>query len=245
MRNYFIHENGQQTGPFTIDELKSKGITSQTPIWTDGMGQWLEAGKIEELKAILAKTPPTYNTNSYGNTQPPEMHSAFKEATEDNNENKGRKLRLAGLLLLICLLLGYIIYEKNKPNPCTSYTASASYTPPIQREKTAEELRSELKRIEQLDPNKYLRASLTDHRRFFNTRIIEFDITNSATLANFKDATLVVAFHSKTKTVIDRRRYSVFEYFAARKTTNHTIKVDQPSGTVHVDISIESATPVN
>ena len=31
--NYFIIENGQQAGPFTIDQLRSKGVTGETNMW--------------------------------------------------------------------------------------------------------------------------------------------------------------------------------------------------------------------
>ena len=36
MKNYFIHDGNQKTGPFTIDEIKQKGIEANTMIWFDG-----------------------------------------------------------------------------------------------------------------------------------------------------------------------------------------------------------------
>ena len=43
---YYIHENGQQLGPFTTEELKARGITGETPIWREGMAQWKKAKEI-------------------------------------------------------------------------------------------------------------------------------------------------------------------------------------------------------
>ena len=51
--NYFIIENGQQVGPLTIDQLRSKGITGGTNVWHEGMAQWGKAKDIPEIASIL------------------------------------------------------------------------------------------------------------------------------------------------------------------------------------------------
>ncbi len=59
---YYIHENGQQIGPLTIEQLKTRGFTSETPIWCEGMDKWGKAKDIPELTAILnSTTPPSFN----------------------------------------------------------------------------------------------------------------------------------------------------------------------------------------
>lgn len=60
---YFIVENNKQSGPFSIYELKDKGITSETLVWAEGMTDWTPAWKVDELRAFLfntkdASTPP-------------------------------------------------------------------------------------------------------------------------------------------------------------------------------------------
>lgn len=50
---YFIIENGSQTGPYTIDQLYQKHITSETLVWTKGMSAWTPAWQVGELKYIL------------------------------------------------------------------------------------------------------------------------------------------------------------------------------------------------
>jgi hypothetical protein len=208
------------------------------------MDQWLEAGKLEELKGIISKTPPPYNPNSYSQTNPTDISSAFKEATETTSPGKVKSLRLVGVLCIIGLIISFVIYENNKSNYHTpNYIAPSSYTQP--KEKTPEELRAELLLSERGNPDKYLNASVIDHYKIFGNRIIDIRITNNATLANFKDAILIVTFHSKTKTIIETKRFVIYEYCAAGRTISTTIKTPNLPGTVHVETIVETATPVN
>lgn len=50
---YFIVENGQQAGPYTIDELIRRGLNSDTLVWTEGMADWTPAWQVAELKQYL------------------------------------------------------------------------------------------------------------------------------------------------------------------------------------------------
>ncbi|MFP5436627.1 MAG: DUF4339 domain-containing protein [Bacteroidia bacterium] len=37
MRRYFVYQNGQQSGPFSIKELQNKRIERETSIWFEGL----------------------------------------------------------------------------------------------------------------------------------------------------------------------------------------------------------------
>lgn len=56
---YYIHVNGQQLGPFSLDQLRAQGITEDTPVWHEGMAQWGRAKDIPELYSIIAGYNPT------------------------------------------------------------------------------------------------------------------------------------------------------------------------------------------
>lgn len=56
---YFIVQNGQQQGPFNLDQLRTKGINANTPVWTQGFPNWKKAFEIPELQELLIPTPPT------------------------------------------------------------------------------------------------------------------------------------------------------------------------------------------
>jgi len=51
--NYYIHENDKQSGPFSIEQLKSKNITQHTHIWRNDLPDWLEAKDIKELQTLI------------------------------------------------------------------------------------------------------------------------------------------------------------------------------------------------
>lgn len=54
MSTYFIKNEAGQQGPFTLEELKAKGITAGTAILLNGTENWTTAGELEELKALFA-----------------------------------------------------------------------------------------------------------------------------------------------------------------------------------------------
>lgn len=60
MSNYYLHENGEQLGPFTLEDLRSKNLRPDTHVWTEGMSEWRKASEIEELKAIINSVPPPF-----------------------------------------------------------------------------------------------------------------------------------------------------------------------------------------
>lgn len=57
-QQFYIAVNGQQTGPFTIDDLKAKNIQRDTLVWTEGLDNWTKAEHIPLLKDVLRATPP-------------------------------------------------------------------------------------------------------------------------------------------------------------------------------------------
>lgn len=60
--SYFIALNGQQTGPFPMDQLKQKvqtgELTRDTLIWKNGMAAWASAGTVDEVSSLFTMVPP-------------------------------------------------------------------------------------------------------------------------------------------------------------------------------------------
>lgn len=61
--NYMVSMNGQQSGPFNIQQLQQlvqQGqINAQTYVWKQGMSNWDMAGQVQELASLfIANTPP-------------------------------------------------------------------------------------------------------------------------------------------------------------------------------------------
>jgi hypothetical protein len=60
MKKYYLHQNGNQTGPFSFEELKGFSITPETPVWVEGLPVWLAAKDIPEISTLLTKSPPPF-----------------------------------------------------------------------------------------------------------------------------------------------------------------------------------------
>lgn len=52
---YYIVENGKKSGPFSIEELKTKNIKIDTLVWYEGLENWKKAKEIETLRIIIKK----------------------------------------------------------------------------------------------------------------------------------------------------------------------------------------------
>lgn len=57
-QNFYIAVDGQQQGPFTLDELRAKSIQRDTLVWTEGLENWTKAEYLPFLKDILKSVPP-------------------------------------------------------------------------------------------------------------------------------------------------------------------------------------------
>ena len=53
MTTYFIKEGDYESGPFAIDQLKSKTLTKETPVWYAAIKEWIPAGNVYELKELF------------------------------------------------------------------------------------------------------------------------------------------------------------------------------------------------
>lgn len=47
--------NGKQEGPFSIEELSQRGLTPESEVWAPGMSDWMQAGDVPELTAVLQR----------------------------------------------------------------------------------------------------------------------------------------------------------------------------------------------
>lgn len=51
--NYWIIINETEQGPYTIEELAGMELTARTPVWCEGMPEWVPLETVEELAALL------------------------------------------------------------------------------------------------------------------------------------------------------------------------------------------------
>ena len=119
MKEFFFLTGKDQNGPFTIEQLESKGLTNETLIWTEGMGTWQKLKDIPELaQKIKPKSvpppPPTYNDEKIYKT---EVSGQLKVTTEKTpnptleaikpNKKTLTRLIIWGSFHLFALLMSY------------------------------------------------------------------------------------------------------------------------------------------
>lgn len=74
--------------------------------------------------------------------------------------------------------------------------------------------------------------------------MIEGDVFNQATLANFKDPVLSVTWYSKTNTEPDTKSYPVYELVQAQHSRHFKLKTEAPGYVATVALGISDATSI-
>jgi hypothetical protein len=59
MTHYFIKEGKNEVGPFTMEQLKYRQLSKDTPVWFAGLEEWTTAGQVHELKEIFVSKSPS------------------------------------------------------------------------------------------------------------------------------------------------------------------------------------------
>ena len=154
-----------------------------------------------------------------------------------------KKAFLVWIVLFTILAVAAIVFITDQNSSPKENQNSFSSSPP--REKTPEELRQELLLKEQQNPTSYLMHQGTWRGNFIGQTVLEGTISNSATLANFKDVVLSVTWLTKTETELQTEHYTVYEYLGAGKSINYKLKANSPKATGGVRIRIASAIPAN
>lgn len=51
----WVHLNGVQQGPYTFDQLRQLPVDAETPVWYDGLPQWMPAGQAPATAPLFAE----------------------------------------------------------------------------------------------------------------------------------------------------------------------------------------------
>ncbi len=70
---YFIVQNNQQQGPFTLEQLKTMPLTRDTRVWYQGMENWKPISDVPELSELVSSLPPMVGNSNWQQTTNPNM----------------------------------------------------------------------------------------------------------------------------------------------------------------------------
>ena len=221
-KKYYLHNGVEQQGPFTIEELKVKGITKETPVWFEGITDWVKAGEVDELLVLFQTTPPPFK-------------SSVNKTSVDPLKGRTANFSFVKILGIILGLIGFWIVIQI----ATNYYASVSHAGNSYHEriKTIEELEKE-------DPAKFLQAGGTYNETFWGENFkVHGSIRNNATVANYKDVIVTVVYYTETNTEIKRENYTIYKFVPAHSTAYFELKVNKPQVCRTLGLKAINATP--
>lgn len=188
--------------------------------------QYEEEDKLtpEDLATIANRFISSSAQNTNAGEQETRTNPSPKLPPRNTNTHKNRRNILTAIFVSSIVLLGVyfaipfinnFIEEKND--------AGESYHKKVM---TIEE-------TERSQPTKFLSSSGTYKENFWGDKFkINCRITNSATVATYKDAVIKVTYYTKTKTVLGSNNFTIYETFP-------------PNSTKTIDIEVESYKNVN
>jgi hypothetical protein len=60
MSSYYLHDGNNESGAFSIEELRQKNIKPENYVWTEGFSEWRRAKDVDELKELFIAIPPPF-----------------------------------------------------------------------------------------------------------------------------------------------------------------------------------------
>jgi hypothetical protein len=102
----------------------------------------------------------------------------------------------------------------------------------VVRQLTEEELKEQLKQKECNNPNDYMTGKLSSEGKYknalslkINRMALNCNISNTATMAIFKDVKCHVKFLSKTGSTVIEKEFVIYEFFKPNQTVNYKTEI--------------------
>lgn len=91
-------------------------------------------------------------------------------------------------------------------------------------------------------PSSFLRAIGNYNKNLLGTKIkVHGTITNSASVATFKDAIVQVTYYSATQTELFNQEYTVYEFFPPNSTVEFDLKIENYKDVESIGLTVISA----
>ena len=238
MKKYYLHNGTEQEGPFYISQLKKKGITRETEVWFRGLSDWTCAGEIDELKVLFTQSEPQPQSPSQPESAP-QLPPIKPKETEQTNQTKPKpeksglrknllKLGLIAIGILgVFVLFNMVIANNSKSNPSNV----------LEKKMTIEEM-------ENAYPKQFLSVEGKYDGNIWGTKFkIKGEITNKASIADYKDIIIRIKYFSKTKSIIGSENYTIYEVFPPNQVNSFKLDVAKYKDVESIGLNIVGATP--
>ena len=95
--------------------------------------------------------------------------------------------------------------------------------------------------MERGNPLKFLKVNGDSHTNILNKEVVQGTISNSATLAAFKDIEIRITFSGKDGSVIEKDTKIINEVVRPNTNTDFKVKIKKPKGAMSVSLDITGA----
>lgn len=135
-QQFYIALNGQQTGPFTFEQLKGMNLKPDTMVWYDGQANWSRADQIPILIEVFNVHPSSPSPDSNRQTfqtgpsnPPPMMNSKYFGYTLAGKQDRFFAYLLQTLIILLPLFLifGEEVFNSDEEFTLVSFVDDAIY----------------------------------------------------------------------------------------------------------------------
>ena len=133
--------------------------------------------------------------------------------------------------LLVALFILSFLFSCNSNDTKNAVTEKDNY------EKTKENLAVK----EKNNPQNFLIISGHDKHNLLGQTVVIGTITNKATVASYKDVDVKLDFYSKTGTLLETDKETVYEIIAPGQSKNFKTKYFAPKGTDSVALAVTAA----
>lgn len=139
----------------------------------------------------------------------------IKPASTYTKKNKTNSSVIIFIVICVLVVIAAIVrsftYNETIDDPYNSY----------------EENVLSIEQVEGLNPENFLSADGTYRENFLGDKLkINCEVTNRATVVTYKDAVIQVTYYTKTKTVIGRENYVLYELFPPGSTKTVKMKIE-------------------
>lgn len=122
------------------------------------------------------------------------------------------------------------------------FSCSESDSTKAEKEKDSYEAAKEsMEDKEKKNPQNFLTVSGHDRNNILGQTVVKGTITNKATVATYKDVDVKLDFYSKTGTLLETDKETVFEVIPPGQSKNFKTKYFAPKGTDSVALSVTAA----
>lgn len=163
--DFFIIENDEQRGPFTLEQLSGMLIFADTPVWHEGLSDWTKASEIAELKDIvITLVEPEKNNPIPPKWNGDEAQMQYASPKKPKRSHKGLFWTL-GVAAALAIILA--VSNPNEEDHCREITS-------VSRSWVNET-------IDDFDMNNFIGGTI----KFFSTKIIRNIVDDNVRVDNY------------------------------------------------------------